>query len=88
MHHPPNVKQMRHPLLLSSNSRNPQGTLAGHGMAGQVSFLQPYRSAPQARRIATDPLRSTRPHPRDGSGDGITCHNARDARQSKDSGAS
>lgn len=38
MHHPSSVKQMRQPLLPSSNSRNPHGSLACH--------LQPYRSAP------------------------------------------
>lgn len=46
------------------------------GRAGQGSFLQPYRSAPTPLRIPTDPLRSTRPHPRVGSGDGITRQNA------------
>lgn len=40
------------------------------------SSLQPYSSAPQAPRIAADPRRSTRPHPREGSGDSITCQNA------------
>lgn len=37
MHHPSSVKQMRQPLLLSSNSRNPHGRPAGHGRAGQLS---------------------------------------------------
>lgn len=55
MHHPSNVKQMRQALLLSSNSRNPQGGLAGHGMPGQVSFVQPYRSAPRPGGLPQTP---------------------------------
>lgn len=48
-----------------------------------VSFLQPYSSAQQAPRITTDPLRSTRPHPREGAGDSITCQNTETRRKAK-----